>query len=652
MSLLDINQTQVAAVMAPVINNQGTQATEQTLITVMNSQGTQATAALQANSNALLTTIMNNQGTLADYDDATLQAVMNNQGTLATSSKQDAQTAILGAMLNNQGTLTPVTGGATEITLVRLANDQGTLATSANQAASNALLTVVMNDQGTLATSSYQAVQLELLGLILNSQGTQNTSSLATSANQAQANSSLTVIQNNQGTQATASNQSTEISLLSLILNAQGTQGEGLNALSQQQADTVTTYGPTGTLASARVATLMTTDPNSVSVDAFGRLRVSNADYRFDGQLVYQVNADLWDSAWNSTGTVTYDRKNRMAQLTCAANGTSVMQSHYHVPYTPGRGQLAFVTFAGTAAPAENTYHRVGYFDETNGIFLERTSAGASLTLKSSTDAGSETVLQANWNIDKMDGTGPSGLTLDLTKSQILFIQLQALYIGRVIVGFDIDGVAWPVHQFTHANKFVKPYIGNASLPVRYEVGSTGVNTAQLNPVCASVISEGGGPLIDIPARTFTAGNGATPISVNARRPVLSIRPKAQFNQNQNEGIVLPSDLSIRNSTADIYVEVIRNAVLTGASWTSVDAVNSVCEYDVAATAVSGGQTVFSGYSNVSSGLSTSIKDNLLSRLTIVYSELLQTADTLTIVCTSLGGAASTVAALNWKEIR
>jgi hypothetical protein len=59
---------------------------------------------------------------------------------------------------------------------------------------------------------------------------------------------------------------------------------------------------------------------------------------------------------------------------------------------------------------------------------------------------------------------------------QILVIGMQALYVGRVIVGFDIGGELIPVHQFLCANEEAFPYIAQASLPVRYEVKNEASN--------------------------------------------------------------------------------------------------------------------------------------------------------------------------------
>ena len=650
-------------------NNLGTLAPatlQPTLTAILNNQGTQSTAALAV--------IMNNQGTLAtsaSQGNAALAVVMNNQGTLATAALQQTASATAAVVMNNQGTQATVAAQAAgNASLAALVNDMGTLATAAGQISmgasltailtaqgtqSTAALAVIVNNQGTLATSTLQGAGNASLAVIANDMGT-----LATAAGQTTGNMSLGVIANDMGTVATSANQVTQNAYLLTLATDSALAATAANqqALLNQQATVIRTYGSSGTIPSNVSSVIMGLDPSSVSTDAFGRLRVSNPDYRFDGQFTYNIPSDLWDSAFNSTGTVTYDSTNRMANVTCATNGTAVLQSHKFAPYTPGRSQLALLSFLLGSTPSFNTARRVGYFDGTNGIYLEQTPSGLNLTLASSTSNGNQVANQSAWNIDKLDGTGPSGIAFDPTKVQIMAISLQALYSGRVLIGFDINGILWPVHQFTHANKITSPYIASASLPIRYESRSTGTNTISMNGICGSIISEGGGALAAIPGRTFGTGSDSS-ISVTTRRPVLSIQANKTFNGISCTGVILPNTFSIVSVSTNVYVELVRNGVLTGASWSNVDA-NSIAQVDTSATGISGGSTVFStvisagggGGGGIPGSIQFPISENLLNRLVIAYSQLLNTSDVLSIVVTSSSGSSAIISALVWKEIR
>jgi hypothetical protein len=104
-------------------------------------------------------------------------------------------------------------------------------------------------------------------------------------------------------------------------------------------------------------------------------------------------------------------------------------------------------------------------------------------------------VAQVNWNGDKLLGSGPSGLTLDITKSQILWIDMEWLGVGSVRMGFVINGLFILCHTFHHANLVVGAYITTACLPVRYEIqtlNGAAPATSNLTQICSTVMSEGG----------------------------------------------------------------------------------------------------------------------------------------------------------------
>lgn len=423
-----------------------------------------------------------------------------------------------------------------------------------------------------------------------------------------------------------------------------------------ENAGTHTPHHVAASLVGGVPTPVSSTKPMPVSLpdivfDMFGRVRTSDPGFRFDSQFTYQVDADLWDSSV-SGGSVTHSATNRLATLTANASGTNtaIIQSHYFAPYTPGRSQLAFITFTLGATPGTGAYRRVGYFDGVNGVYLEHTASGLTLRIITGTGAGNDSVAQASWNFDPMDGTGPSGITLDPTKAQILVVGLQALYNGAVGVGFDIGGKIIPVHVFAHANVEAYPYIQYASLPVRYEVGTTSA-AVSMDAICASVISEGGEPLSDVSGRTFSASNGTTTIGVTTRRPVLSIRAKQQLNSINNVGLLAPIECSALVTTNNAYVELVRNGTLTGASFASVSTL-SLAESDVAATAISGGQVVASFNIPASAQTRAQADKGLLGKLLLSYSHLLSTADTLSVVATSHTGTANVSAGIGWKEIR
>ena len=223
------------------------------------------------------------------------------------------------------------------------------------------------------------------------------------------------------------------------------------------------------------------------------------------------------------------------------------------------------------------------------------------MLFRSPSDA--RTVNQADWNGDKLDGTGTSGITLDTSKAQILWIDFEWLGVGSVRCGFIINGQYIICHTFNNANDLDKVYMTTAILPVRYEIKATGATSgaATLKQVCSSVISEGGYQQINanLFARRTTVLTGITTTFV----PLVSIR----LASDSLGAVVLPQAIQVYPTTTQNYeVAMFKNPTLTGASWNTTT-FNHV-DYDVTATAVSGGTMVLQNYvSSATQGRSVSV---------------------------------------------
>jgi len=394
-------------------------------------------------------------------------------------------------------------------------------------------------------------------------------------------------------------------------------------------------------------------------VDAFSRMRTSNPGYRFDSQLTYRIDADLWDTKVTGDGATTHDATNRMVAVVSGATAganTAILQTHSHAPYTPGRSQLIFITFNMPSTVPTNGEVGCGYYDGSNGVYLKRTASGLTLNIDNTTSLANESAAQASWNIDPLDGSGPSGITLDVTDTNILVIQMQALYVGRVVVAFDIGGNLVPVHEFNHANSVAYPYIAQASLPIRYWANtSTDSGSATINAICCSVISEGGEDLEDIPGRQFVASGSLTDASPKIAAVV--IRPKSTLNSITSNVIGIPTELDVAIATAGAWIEVRRNATVTAGTFTDIDALSSFeasfagnAGTDPAVTADTG-TLVDKFYVPASAQNRTSDSQGLIGKAVLTYSHLLATADNLAIIIDG-GSTTDAFVSLKWKEIR
>lgn len=249
-------------------------------------------------------------------------------------------------------------------------------------------------------------------------------------------------------------------------------------------------------------ATGSSTNPTYVALggnnlDAFGRLRVSNPLTIFDSKSIMSKN-NLFDESTANGGTVTYTSNKSTVNLnvTEAANSKTIRQSKRVMSYQPGKSLLIFNTFVMNTQ-TENLKQKVGLFDANNGIFFQDTGTGYQIVRRTYTSGAAvdTEINQSAWNGDKLNGSGPSGFTLNAATSNILFIDVEWLGVGSVRVGFVINGQLITAHTFNNANSLTTVYMQTANLPIRYEIERTGTlaaGTYTLQQICSSCISEGG----------------------------------------------------------------------------------------------------------------------------------------------------------------
>jgi hypothetical protein len=260
-------------------------------------------------------------------------------------------------------------------------------------------------------------------------------------------------------------------------------------------------------------------------------------------------------------------------------------------------------------SPKTGLRQRVGYFNTQNGTFLQQNDSTVSFVLRSSslptpgTPSDIRTVNQAEWNVDKMDGTGPSGRVLDLTKNQILYMDFEWLGTGDVRCGFFVDGQPQICHIFHNDNTQTAVYMTTAILPVRYEITNTAAtaSASAMKQICSSVINMGGYEQTSSThvARRTTSFTGFGTTFV----PLISVRLAAA----RIGAIALINRVQVLPTVTQYYeIVLLKNPTLTTASWVAVPS-NSNLEYDQTATSLTGGEIVLQEYaSSTSQGRSSS----------------------------------------------
>lgn len=335
----------------------------------------------------------------------------------------------------------------------------------------------------------------------------------------------------------------------------------------------------------------------SASMDAFGRMRVSNPFTLFDGALRYRDDEFKWNQVDTGAGTSTFLPNESSVLMLVSGNGDSaVRQSKQVFSYQPGKSLLTMATFVMNT-PTTGLRQRVGYFGAQNGVYFEVDGTDINLVIRKYTggtiDDTTEKINRSAWNGDRLDGLGGqsniSGVTLDVTKAQIFWCDVEWLGVGSIRCGFVINGQFVVCHIFHHANIFDRVYMTTASLPIRYELSSTGAAGA-MRAICSTVISEGGYSNRSQSRAIGTSLTGKN-LSQAAYRPLVCIRLKSA----NIDSIVVPTKFDLYGlQQAAFSYRIILNPTLTDASWTSAGD-NSSVEYDLSATALTGGTVIDQG---------------------------------------------------------
>lgn len=408
----------------------------------------------------------------------------------------------------------------------------------------------------------------------------------------------------------------------------------------------------------------VTNDPGSglkpTSLDAFGRQRVSNPITLFDSSHRYKDN-NLWSTLTASGGAATFNANEGLVDLTVTTtSGSKVYRETTKVfSYQPGKSLLVMTTFVFNTAK-NNLRQRAGYYGNANGIYVELDGAGSNALafVERSSVSGSMTetkAVQSSWSVDKMDGTGPSGVTLDISKAQILWMDIEWLGLGTVRVGFVIDGKFILCHEFQHANFITSTYITTASLPLRYEIENTAATASNstLKQICSTVLSEGGYEL-----RGLQQGI-ATPITTpynltlaGTYYPIISLRLKT--SPDRLDAIVIITALSIMGITNNAHYNwrMIASGATTGGTWVSAGT-DSAVNYNLTGTATTGGRILAQGFSTASNQAVTAVDilKEALFKFQLERDIFTSTPYEITLAAAASTTNASIYVAMDWEEI-
>lgn len=304
-------------------------------------------------------------------------------------------------------------------------------------------------------------------------------------------------------------------------------------------------------------------------------------------------HADVFDELIVGTASSTLDVYLGMVKLEVGSTvGASVIRQTRRIQrYIPGRqNEVSMSVRFGN--PVTGIRRRYGLFSDQSGAFFEDADGTYYVCTRRNTAGGvvDTRVAREDWNYDKMDGTGPSGITIDPMAIQLAVIEYEWYGAGQVEFKFVIDNNSFPIHRFNHANRQESTWASAAALPVRVEItnvaGTPGTHTFYHGS--HSFATEADTEILGRQLSVSSPLAGKTLPVANTFYPVVAIRLKA----SALDSVVIPDVFS--GATLDntsIFVKVVEGATVTGGTWVDYGA-DSAVEYNLTATSFTGGSAV------------------------------------------------------------
>lgn len=307
--------------------------------------------------------------------------------------------------------------------------------------------------------------------------------------------------------------------------------------------------------------------------------------------FTYGINTDNCNSTLVGTGTVTSSNAKAIVSSGAAINTSATLSTDRICMCGPGNSVFVIVSAAFGTPVAGNT-QLCGAGNSVNGIFWGYNGTSFGIAIRS----GSVTTYtpQASFNIDKLDGTGPSGVTLNPLFGNTYAIQYDALGYGQATFlimtpqasgatqGFAIDDFS-VVHRVWFANTSTSLSNVNPQFPctaVSTNTTSTTATAVSVAGFCAFIES-------DIRNTLMHSIDGYRSITSITLTPILTLFNKTTFNGLTNTSTVLIREINVAltGGTRNLVLFAIRDPTLASLG-TLVDVSTASCvSYSISATA-------------------------------------------------------------------
>ena len=364
-------------------------------------------------------------------------------------------------------------------------------------------------------------------------------------------------------------------------------------------------------------------------LDSFGKLRVSGAtvlgDYTFKDGLL----PGMFAGRKIGGASITHDDTVHCATLalTTANGDVSAFTSNVYHHYFPGISQLAVMTVACGDVGKAGLTRRWGYFDANNGFMFAQVNGVLRAQIRSDR-SGSVTLIhdvpQSSWSVDKLDGTGPSGMTISATDDNIYWIDIQWLGAGRIRFGTYYQGQRVVAHEYYHEGNGGQPHATSGSLPMCFAQSNTAgtASSSEMRVWCCSVLTEANLDITTFGVNKIATFSKAVDVAAWVASGaeyayVGSLSPRIALGNHTNRSVYFPTHLEVlawdqAGNDARCAVEVYVDPALSTPTWQHVEHLDPGCtvDEDTAGTFYGGGVHAIATFlkGSVSRSLSTDYK--------------------------------------------
>lgn len=256
---------------------------------------------------------------------------------------------------------------------------------------------------------------------------------------------------------------------------------------------------------------------------------------------------------------------------------------------------------------------------------------------------------QDEWNVDKMDGTGPSGANADFTKGNVYSIQMQWLGYGRIAFGMeDGAGRIVPVHHLIYANYYQVPSLELPHGAITAIAETVGANVT-IQPTCkvSSVSASVEGQIVRQPPIYSTTSTKTLSGSTETNIAALKVRSCYNLFSTIAELYIMAMSFAVDAGNTAVTFRIYLNPIISPSRTTTdypcfeyVDEAYSIALVDTTSQTVSGGTLIYQV--TVAKDSSFQVTDSVLQNIYIGKDD--------TIVITAKGDDNTVTISSAWYE--